>query len=463
MTSKNSGKTAVLGRVGEAGAEVVAEEVRSRSGASAGSAGTTLRHVEDPDHEIRTSRRCAVAAARRARCRDERRQVFDVPPVRIEVTEHQLISRACACGAVTRGRSTGRGECAGAVTDPRLAGIGVYLFHGQFLSKSRTVQALSDLFGVVVAAATLVGWTTRIAAQVTSTTPGRDPGPDHQGRGGALRRDRAASGRQLAWMHSASTPTDVLLRPRPPRDQGDGRRRSPADSPGSRCTTCPYTLKITHLCNAHASDCLLSIPHPPPPPTSHRRRQALESPHPPHPHLCAAPRWAGPTRAGDELEKYHALFTRLNTRWDDYQRWSQPSSPGTTMRRTDHPDAKCGPRSPAAYEPYRCEDSPRSAPTPPPPRQGQHAHSYPGPDPTLIPTPEHPPPPPSPPPHLRKGGRRRIPVVERNRLDVFDVDLCRWVLGDCQPSLGCLVCQQLQPSGLCQERKVPENPHRLRA
>ena len=51
---------------------------------------------------------------------------------------------------------------------PRLAGIGVYLFHGQFLSKSRSVQALADLFGVVIAAATLAAWTTRIAAQVTS-------------------------------------------------------------------------------------------------------------------------------------------------------------------------------------------------------------------------------------------------------------------------------------------------------
>ena len=57
----------------------------------------------------------------------------------------------------------------------RLAGIGVYLFHGQFLSTSRTVAALSDLFGVVVAAATLVGWTTRIAAQVTGNL--------HRGRG----------------------------------------------------------------------------------------------------------------------------------------------------------------------------------------------------------------------------------------------------------------------------------------
>jgi transposase len=99
----------------------------------------------------------------------------------------------------------------------RLAGIGVYLFHGQFLSKSRTVAALSDLFGVVVAAATLVAWTTRIAAQVTSTSL-------------VVIRDRIAAAPvahfdetglrvagKLAWMHSASTPTDVLLSVHPRR------------------------------------------------------------------------------------------------------------------------------------------------------------------------------------------------------------------------------------------------------
>jgi hypothetical protein len=50
---------------------------------------------------------------------------------------------------------------------PRLAGIGVYLFHGQFLSKSRTVGALSDLFG----------WSLRPPSGRLDHT---DRGPGHQ-------------------------------------------------------------------------------------------------------------------------------------------------------------------------------------------------------------------------------------------------------------------------------------------
>jgi len=59
----------------------------------------------------------------------ERRQVFDLPPVRVEVTEHQLIWRACACGTVTKADAPA-GVNAPVQYGSRLAGIGVYLFHG---------------------------------------------------------------------------------------------------------------------------------------------------------------------------------------------------------------------------------------------------------------------------------------------------------------------------------------------
>jgi transposase len=33
----------------------------------------------------------------------EGRQVFDLPPMTVQVTEHQLIARRCCCGTITCG------------------------------------------------------------------------------------------------------------------------------------------------------------------------------------------------------------------------------------------------------------------------------------------------------------------------------------------------------------------------
>lgn len=84
-----------------------------------------------------------------------RGQVFDIPEPRLVVTGHQIVTRACACGYRTTGTAPAEAP-APAVYGPRLAAIGVYLLHGQFLSVSRTALALRDLFSAPVAAGTVV-------------------------------------------------------------------------------------------------------------------------------------------------------------------------------------------------------------------------------------------------------------------------------------------------------------------
>lgn len=54
----------------------------------------------------------------------ERRQVFDLPPLRLEVTEHRLISRACSCGVVTKAKAPA-GVSAPVQYGSRLGGVGV--------------------------------------------------------------------------------------------------------------------------------------------------------------------------------------------------------------------------------------------------------------------------------------------------------------------------------------------------
>jgi transposase len=84
----------------------------------------------------------------------ERRQVFDLPPMRVRVTEHQLIARRCACGTTTCGAAP-EGVSAPVQYGPRIAAIILYLYAGQFLSKKRTAQSLAELFGTPVSEGTV--------------------------------------------------------------------------------------------------------------------------------------------------------------------------------------------------------------------------------------------------------------------------------------------------------------------
>ena len=74
-----------------------------------------------------------------------RRQVSDLPPIAIRVTEHQLTSRQCRCGAVTTAGAPA-GVNAPVQYGPRIKAVMVYLCMGQYLSKHRTAVAMSELF-----------------------------------------------------------------------------------------------------------------------------------------------------------------------------------------------------------------------------------------------------------------------------------------------------------------------------
>ena len=61
--------------------------------------------VADPDEvERHEPRRCGGCGHDLAGCPEaavERRQVFELPPMAVRVTEHQLVARRCGCGAST--------------------------------------------------------------------------------------------------------------------------------------------------------------------------------------------------------------------------------------------------------------------------------------------------------------------------------------------------------------------------
>ena len=137
-----------------------------RPGGQSGHPGSTLAQVADPNetlrHEPGPCDGCGADLADAPEVGMERRQVFDLPPMRVRVTEHRLIARRCTCGATTCGTAPA-GVTAPVQYGPRVTAIIVYLYVGQFLSKKRTAAALAELFGTPVSEGTVAAMTARAA------------------------------------------------------------------------------------------------------------------------------------------------------------------------------------------------------------------------------------------------------------------------------------------------------------
>jgi len=184
-----------------------------KPGGQDGHKGTTLAQAARPDREVRHEPgccgRCGAGLAGRPVTAVERRQVFDLPPVRAEVTEHQLIERECGCGHRTRGTAPARAQ-APVQYGPRAAAVMVYLHAGQFLSKDRTALALAELSGIPCSSGTVAALTARAAGRLEQFTglvreriaASEVAGFDETG-------FRAAG--RLAWVHCARTGKYTLL------------------------------------------------------------------------------------------------------------------------------------------------------------------------------------------------------------------------------------------------------------
>ena len=137
-----------------------------KPGGQPGHPGSTLALVDNPNerkrHEPGPCAGCGASLAGAPEVGLERRQVFDLPPITVRVTEHQLISRRCTCGTTTGGTAPA-GVTGPVQYGPRITAIILYLYAGQFLSKKRTAAALAELFGTPVSEGTVAAMTRRAA------------------------------------------------------------------------------------------------------------------------------------------------------------------------------------------------------------------------------------------------------------------------------------------------------------
>jgi transposase len=140
----------------------------------------------------------------------ERRQVSELPPQRLQVSEHRLLHVRCpACGATTAAEAPA-GVRAPQQYGPRLRALCAYLVQQQFVPYARVREALADVFGAAVSVGTLVNLVRHGAERLQpveeeiKTALRRAPVLHHDETG---LRVVGAEGARLEWTHVTCTPT----------------------------------------------------------------------------------------------------------------------------------------------------------------------------------------------------------------------------------------------------------------
>jgi transposase len=141
-----------------------------RPGGQPGHAGHSLTLVEQPDavvvHQPLACVGCGQDLGGAPVLGRERRQVIDVPPMRVQVVEHQAEARGClACGQETRA-SFPAGVEAAIQYGPGVATLAVYFHQEQLLPVERTGRVLGEVFGCPISGGTLERMVARCAAAV---------------------------------------------------------------------------------------------------------------------------------------------------------------------------------------------------------------------------------------------------------------------------------------------------------
>jgi transposase len=187
-----------------------------KSGGQPGHRGDTLRPVSKPDkierHEATQCGHCQAGLTAAMATRVEKRQVFEMPRPRLEVTEHQAHIYTCAgCRGVTRAAFPAD-VTAHVQYGPRIRAAAIYLNAQHLVPEDRVGEIMHDLFGAaLLCPASIAGWgelkaqewavvEAHIAAQVATAAVRH------------LDETGFRIGGKTRWLHTASTATLTYYR-----------------------------------------------------------------------------------------------------------------------------------------------------------------------------------------------------------------------------------------------------------
>lgn len=138
------------------------ENGKRNSGGQKGHKGETLKQIESPDivkrHAALTCPDCRCSLISSPVIGIVKRQVFDIPPPKIEVTEHQAEIKYCECCDKRITATFPAGVLAPVQYGEVIRSWSVYYQYQHFIPEDRLQQLFSDLYGIQLATATLTSY-----------------------------------------------------------------------------------------------------------------------------------------------------------------------------------------------------------------------------------------------------------------------------------------------------------------
>jgi transposase len=163
LNSRNSSKPPSSDGLAKPAPKSLRQKTGRRPGGQPGRVGRTLQPVAHPDRvEVHRLERCPCGLCRGHSLRQERvldyekRQVFELPPVRLEVTEHQAEIKRCPVSGRLVTASFPEGVNAPVQYGPRFKAQMVYFNVEHFIPFERLTRICQDLYGQPLSEATVV-------------------------------------------------------------------------------------------------------------------------------------------------------------------------------------------------------------------------------------------------------------------------------------------------------------------